>query len=247
MRLRGAAKKLDDIDLPKLGAAIGVGEDELHAVLDVETRGGGFDKTGRPKMLFEPHIFYRELKNNQERTKAMKLGLAYRKWGSKKYPNDSYPRLIAACEINMEAAYRSCSWGLGQVMGFNCQLAGYQTAKAMAHAFVDDEETHLRAMVDFIKSAKLDDELRAHDWNGFARGYNGSGYAKHGYHIKLKAAFEKWQGIRDTPMTNFETPPIDRGAIPPGHANEAPSPTRTLLLAALRDVIRILFGRSIKL
>ena len=44
----GRAKRLDDIDLPKIGAMIGVGEDELHAVIDVESRGTSF---GRPLPL----------------------------------------------------------------------------------------------------------------------------------------------------------------------------------------------------
>lgn len=215
MRFAGKAKRLDDIDLPRIGAHIGVGEDELHAVLDVETRGGGFDKKNRPKNLFEPHIFYRELKG-KERASAVKLGLAYKKWGEKKYPRDSYPRLIKAMKINADAALRSCSWGLGQIMGFNCLLAGYATALDMVEDFRDDEETHLRAMVNFIASSHLDDELRAHDWSGFARGYNGSGFERHGYHTKLAAAFAKWQKIKDTPFS------IDRDALPPGVDNEPP-------------------------
>ncbi len=61
MNFQGKAKRLDDIDLPREGAALGIGEDEVHAVLDVESAGTGFDSKGRPKMLFEPHIFYRLL------------------------------------------------------------------------------------------------------------------------------------------------------------------------------------------
>ncbi|MGX9119615.1 N-acetylmuramidase domain-containing protein [Mesorhizobium sp. BHbsci] len=54
---KGAARRLDDLDLPKLGARIGVGEDEIHAFLEVETSGHGFDAHGRPIILFEPHVF----------------------------------------------------------------------------------------------------------------------------------------------------------------------------------------------
>ena len=43
---KGAAKRIDDIDLPKIGAQIGVGEDEIHALLDVESAGSGFDGKG---------------------------------------------------------------------------------------------------------------------------------------------------------------------------------------------------------
>ncbi|TJW06556.1 MAG: hypothetical protein E5W82_27535 [Mesorhizobium sp.] len=48
----GAALRLSDIDIPRIGAEIGVGEDELHAFMDVEPAGSGFDHMGRPKMLF---------------------------------------------------------------------------------------------------------------------------------------------------------------------------------------------------
>lgn len=40
---KGAAKRLDDIDLPRIGNRIGVDEDEIHAVREVEAAGSGFD------------------------------------------------------------------------------------------------------------------------------------------------------------------------------------------------------------
>lgn len=200
MNFTGNAKRLEDIDLPMIGREIGVGEDEIHAILDVESAGTGFDKQGRPKMLFEPHIFWRELGPGPKRDKAAAQGLAYPRWKPGAYPKDSYPRLIKAMAIDEEAALRSASWGLGQIMGFNAQAAGYPFAKAMVLAFMDDEEAHLRAMIRFIVTNKLDDELRRRDWAGFARGYNGAGFAKNGYDKKLAASFARWQKIKDTPI-----------------------------------------------
>lgn len=196
---KGLAKRIDDVDLPRLGKLIGVGEDEIHAVIDVETAGGGFDKLGRPKMLFEPHIFYREL-GPSRRAVAVSKGLAYARWGARPYPRDSYPRLIEAMAIDRAAALRSASWGMGQIMGFNHKLAGHTDVETMVESFCVDEENHLRAMVEFILSEDLDDDLRRHDWSGFARGYNGAGYAKNGYHTKLAAAYAKWSRIKDTPI-----------------------------------------------
>lgn len=230
MKFTGRAQRIDDIDLPRIGATIGVGEDEIHAVLDVETRGGGFDAKGRPKMLFEPHIFYREL-SGSERERAVFLGLAYPKWGTKRYPRDSYPRLIEAMAINKEAALRSCSWGLGQIMGFNHTAAGYETIEAMVHAFMDDEENHLAAMVAFIRANDLDEDLRNHDWRGFARGYNGAGYAKHGYHLKLARAYEKWRKIPDTAFH------ID-------HSPDTPEPGLSFI-ERLRAALAIILGKEV--
>lgn len=195
---KGAAKRLDDIDLPRIGARIGVGEDEIHALIDVEAAGSGFDRNGRVKALFEPHVFYRLLPSHKRQT-AIDAGLAYRKWGAQPYPRDSYPRILKAIDIDKTAALKATSWGLGQIMGFNAELAGYRSAELMVQAFSDDEEAHLNAMVTFIISAGLDDELRNHDWAGFARGYNGPGYARHGYHLKLSKAHAKWVKIKDTP------------------------------------------------
>lgn len=188
---KGRAKPLDAWDFGRLGRLLSVGEDELRAVVEVECSGSGFDQQGRPKMLFEPHRFWREL-GDAKRGVAFAQGLAYPKWGSKPYPADSYPRLEAALKIDRPAALRSSSWGLGQIMGANHKAAGYGSVEMMVLAFLDDEEKHLKAMVDFILAEDLDDDLRRHDWSGFARGYNGPGYAKNSYHTKLAAAHAKW-------------------------------------------------------
>lgn len=200
---KGAAKRLDDIDLPTIGAMIGVGEDEIHAFMDVEAAGSGFDSQGRPKMLFEPHIFHRHLRGDRL-TRAVNAGLAYRKWRPGNYPRDSYPRLEAAMALDETAALLSASWGLGQVLGENHKTLNYDTPQAMVAAFMEDEEAHLRGMVDFLIANNIDDDLRDHEWAVVARVYNGPGYKKNGYDRKLAAAFKRWQGIKDTPFDRTE-------------------------------------------
>lgn len=196
---KGPARPMAPIEIPRLARAIGCGEDEIRAVIEVETTGGAFDGSGRPKMLFEPHVFWAEL-SPQRRQVAAAQGIAYPRWGEKPYPKDSYPRLTLAIRIDRAAALRSASWGLGQILGRNARAAGYADAETMVAAFCETEVSHLRAMIEFIRSEHLDDDLRRHDWSGFARGYNGAGYARQGYHIKLAAAFAKWQGRPDIPL-----------------------------------------------
>lgn len=194
---KGRGKRLDDIDLPRIGATIGVGEDELHAFMEVEAAGAGFDGDGRIKMLFEPHIFWRELGPGKKRDVAAKAGLAYPKW-KRSYPANSYTRLNAAITLDKTAALRSASWGLGQVMGFNHLKAGYSNVEAMINAFADDEENHVKAIVAFLVASKLDDNLRTHDWRGVENGYNGGGF-KGAYAEKMVKAFARWRKIKDTP------------------------------------------------
>lgn len=201
MNFKGKAKRLDDVDLPRLGALIGVGEDEIHAVLDVESRGSGFDNQGRPKMLFEPHLFYRNLTTLIDRARAVHEGLAYPTWRPGNYPSDSYPRLEAAMRIDETAALKSASWGLGQVLGENHKAVGYATPQEMVADLLDDEENHLKQMIKFIQANHLDAALRSHNWSAFARGYNGPQYAVHNYHGRLAAAYSRWKGIRDTPWS----------------------------------------------
>lgn len=200
----GAANRIDDIDIPRIAETIGVGEDEIHAFMEVESAGSGFDSLKRPKMLFEPHVFYRILGPGRKRDLALVKGLAYPKWGMRPYPSNSYPRLADAIEIDETAALKSASWGLGQILGENHSIVGYKTPQAMVKAFMEDEENHLAAMVQFLISRGIDDDLRNHNWANVARVYNGPSYAVHGYHLRLAKAFAKWQRIRDTPWVSMK-------------------------------------------
>ncbi|CAN7387297.1 N-acetylmuramidase domain-containing protein [Neorhizobium sp. LjRoot104] len=197
---KGAAVRLDDIDIPRIGSEIGVGEDEIHAFMEVEAAGSGFDSQGRPKILFEPHVFYRNL-SGKKRDEAVKQGLAYAKWGEKPYPKDSYPRLMKAMAIDETAALKASSWGLTQILAENCKGAGYATPQAMVLAFMADEENHLAATVTLLKHMDIADDLKAHAWAVVARVWNGPGYRKNKYDTKMAAAYAKWAKIKDTPFT----------------------------------------------
>jgi hypothetical protein len=71
----------------------------------------------------------------------------------------------------------------------------------MVVSFAESEANQLEGMINFIKSAKLDDELRAKNWAGFARGYNGSGYRANQYDTRLAKAYAFWQKKPDTKWT----------------------------------------------
>jgi peptidoglycan hydrolase-like protein with peptidoglycan-binding domain len=212
---KGAGARLKDIDIPRIGAEIGVGEDELHAFMQVEAAGSGFDAAGRPKMLFEPHVFYRLLGKGAKRDAAVSAGLAYPKWGMKPYPKDSYPRLVKAIAIDETAALMAASWGLTQILGENHRDAGYTSPQAMVAAFMASEANHLEATVRLLVAWKVDDDLRAHRWPVIARTWNGPGYKQNAYDTKMAAAFARWQKIRDTPFSPVSDPAPAPAATPP--------------------------------
>jgi hypothetical protein len=46
-----------------------------------------------------------------------------------------------------------------------------------------------------VENAGLVDELRRNDWAGFARGYNGPGYADNRYDTKLASAYSNFSKV----------------------------------------------------
>lgn len=206
MNFNGPARPLQDGDVKTIAGYLGCQVAAVRAILQVEAAGRGFDSDGRPKMLFEPHIFYRELGAGEKRNKAVAAGLAYAKWKPGSYPSDSYPRLKQAMEIDETAALRSASWGAGQIMGFNHKMAGSDTPQAFVEAMTISEGAHLYAMARFIVANGLQRHLRDLNWASFARGYNGTGYERNGYHTKLKAAYQA------RPAAEKVVPPIPSDA-----------------------------------
>ena len=196
MDFKGAAIKMQAEEIPAIAHELGVESAALRAVLTVETGGSGFDAAGRPKALFERHYFYRFLANQPDKQdKAVEAGLAYPKWGEKPYPHGSdavYAEITAACDIDLDCALRSVSWGLGQIMGNNHKMVGFDTAEGMVQDAMASEANQLKQMAAFINSAGLLDELQRKDWAGFAKGYNGPQYAVNKYDTKLADAYAKF-------------------------------------------------------
>lgn len=192
----GKRRPLDAVDIPRLAHRINVSEDHFRAFFEVEAAGRAYDREGRPVMLFEPHVFYRNL-SGEKREQAVAAGLAYPKWRPGNYPKDSYPRLQEALKIDAVAALKSCSIGLSQVLVENHSSVGYETPWLMWQAFMDDEEEHVEAMLRFILANGIDDDLREERWETVARVYNGPRYKENGYHTKMARAFAKHKGIPD--------------------------------------------------
>jgi len=181
--------------LSVLGMSVETDMPVLWSVLTVESRGFGFLSDRRPKVLFERHIFFRETGGrfaSEAPDLCAKSGGGYI-GGKAEY--DRLERASALCRaagLGDEPALRSASWGLGQVMGFNGIAAGFSSATDMVAQMCESESAQLAGMAGFMRSQKLDAKLRALDWAGFARGYNGVNFWQNQYDVKLKASFEKF-------------------------------------------------------
>jgi|GEM_PF-767635 len=216
-------------DIAEVAAHIGVEPAALAAVLEVECgwpRRRGFDRAGRVRILYEPHIAHR-LTRVRAPAKLRRLildGLAYRRWGERKYPRSNAERwrqLERARAIVGDLAYNFASYGLPQIMGFNHRRAGYPSARAMVEDFQRGERQQLEALGRFLAASKsMIEALRRRQWARFARAYNGRAYKKNRYDVKLRSAYERWRK-RPWPEVQVaaEAPPA-----PPAAASPPPPP-----------------------
>ena len=119
MDLVGTGRRLTSADLLAAANKVGVDVATIRAVIEVETAGAGFDAKKRLKLLFEPHVFYKQLGPGPKRDQAVKQGLAYAKAGARPYPplSKRYDQIAAAIAIDENAALNSASWGLPRLWG----------------------------------------------------------------------------------------------------------------------------------
>ncbi len=185
---QGSGKALSTAGLSSAAGIVGTSEAELWTVVAVETSGCGFLPDRRPQILFERHIFYR-LTNGQfddgDISDPAPGGYGMR--GA-----HQYDRLGRAAQKDRDAALQSASWGIGQILGKNFSLSGFADVESMVAAMSDSEDDQLSAMSRFIQGTRLDRCLQAHDWPGFARGYNGPNYATNQYDKKLSEAYQRF-------------------------------------------------------
>ena len=206
MNFTGTGARLKTGDVGRAAKQIGIETAVLLAFLEVEANGRGFDNSNRPKMLFEPHIFWRNL-NTAMRSTASKLGLAYAQWKPGAYPSESYTRLSKAIEIHENAAFLSASYGLGQIMGFNHTAAGHRSAKEMFETAQQGEFEQLTQLVTLMKNWGMAEMLQPgrdysspDNWRAAVSKYNGSGYEKNNYHVKAALSY-----VKHKERSNFPT------------------------------------------
>lgn len=184
------AGRLTQAGIARTAQGLGVEVAAIRAVIDVESNGAGFLPDGRPRILFEAHIFAR-LTGGIFTADHPTLSSTH--WNRKLYGSaaEEYQRLYAALQLDADAAQQSCSWGLFQVMGFNWQSCGERSLAGFVLAMHHHEDAHLALFARFVAEHGLTSALRQHDWATFARGYNGPAYAENAYDTKLAAAYAR--------------------------------------------------------
>lgn len=191
----------------------------VKAVQEVESKGAGFLPNSKTVILFERHVFKKQLDAwlalapanvtataqkagcsflpGQDKLATLKAHLLKTQpdiynvaTGGYKGNEAEYPRLAKAGILNLECAQKSASWGLFQIMGYHHALLGFKSITEMVATFGASERNQLMGFCDFVAAdARLLKAIRAKDWLTFAIGYNGP--AQQGYDVKMAAAYDK--------------------------------------------------------
>lgn len=183
-----------DVILRALAAEYGVDERLARATLQVESGGSGF-RNGRLVIRFEPHVFLRRF--SELFVASFQMGQPV--WDGKQHrykvggewrafhgdQDAEYAVQKVALDMARRAGFDAASYGAGQVMGFNHDECGHDSAEIMAGEFQSSEEAQLRAMFEYFRNRRDEkgksclDHLRAGDLVAFAGLYNGTGQAQH--------------------------------------------------------------------
>lgn len=201
---------MDSINYTALSDTFAIEPELLRAVVLVEAGKSGFfiDWNGdkRIKIQFEPHIFVRVLKRRGVKARLFRAGrfrsvyvdgkfILMNKVDRQKKEWDAFNK---AWKVDKEVTMLSTSYGLGQIMGFNYKLAGYDTVGQMLDHFKESEHNQIQGMIAFMQNRKvrgvsLLQMLKNKDFQSFARYYNGPGYKKYNYDTRIENAYKKFK------------------------------------------------------
>jgi hypothetical protein len=181
---RGRSKALTQAGIDAAAGTLGVGSNEIWAILMVETGGVGFLPDRRPQILYERHYFHR-LTRGKFDTVDSNLS-APNPGGYGEEGAHQYDRLERAMTLDRQAAIASASWGLGQIMGRASTLIGFTDVESMVNAMMDSEDAQLAALSSFVRMMpRAVEALKANDWWTFAKDYNGRALMANFYDRRL--------------------------------------------------------------
>lgn len=181
-----AAPAVTDEQVVAMASRLACTVKQLRAVSQVESGGAAFDQEGRPKMLFERHLFHRLTEG-----KWSTCNFSNPKGGG--YAEDSWAKLTMAACKDAAAAFAAASWGKFQVLGTHWRDLGYPSPIDLAYSTVSSEAGSYELLARYIEHNGLRGAISAlspdpETCRPFAAAYNGPGYRDFDYHAKLARA-----------------------------------------------------------
>lgn len=188
---------LTDADYQRAATALGNGisVNIIKAFATVESGGrSGFGPAKMPVIAFEGHIFRKYTQQKYDKTHPFlsypyleKAGPQWR--ANNKDQAKAWQTLVAAFNLDPEAALMSASYGMFQIMGFNFAACGYKNVFDFVTALKLNAGEQLMAFVGFCrKNPALVKAMKTKDYVGMASNYNGKDYGD--YDKRIQKAFD---------------------------------------------------------
>ena len=199
-----AQKYLGSAAFQQAATKLGVDVATVQAVCQVEAKGAGFLDNGQCIILFERAQLYKQLVKLLPSAKLTQLMSQYPTLihttsgaylgGAAEWTRLSQAQqIIRGSGVDPAVAYRACSWGLFQIMGYYFTELGYASVTDYVDAMQASESHHLDAFVRFVtnmNSGAMLRYLKAKDWLHFALQYNGqAAVTMNNYPQKLQDAY----------------------------------------------------------
>lgn len=183
-----SAPAVTDSEIAAIALRLGCTPKQVRAVAKVESGGAAFDKQGRPKILFERHLFHRL-------TDGKFSVSAFSNSDGGGYGEDSWEKLTQAACKDADAAFAAASWGRFQVLGLHWKALGYPSPIDMAYTAVTSEAGHYTMLARYVEANGMKPAIKAlsadpETCRAFAKGYNGPAYRQFNYHTKLAEAMK---------------------------------------------------------
>lgn len=191
------SRLMRESDLIAAADRLGVPLASVKAVNEVESRGRGFLPDGRPVILFERHVFWRQLTAHglDPGEYGDRPSILSRQRGGYAGGAAEYVRLAYAKQIHEPAAQEAASWGAFQIMGYHWKALGFADIESFVATQHRSEGDQLATFTAFVLADPvLHRALKARKWAQFARLYNGPAYAENLYDTKLARAYSRYAG-----------------------------------------------------
>jgi N-acetylmuramidase len=162
----------------------------LLAVRDVESAGRGFDKENRPLIAFDRRYFQKHARRVYDPTSLMPYdSIVSSPFNDQVSFASRWDELERAYLIDPEAAYSPTSFGVFQISGLNAKRMGFGSAGEYARFVSQSELNQYAALFLFGSSSPAVAALKARDWDGFTRAYQGMKNPR--YTALLAQAYER--------------------------------------------------------
>lgn len=190
LTLKDYKKVADELDIPVAA---------IRAVVSIEAgpKAEGFNADSTPIISFDLAMFKQAAKRRgiditlyKESHPVVFNSLNKKKYGSTQAAQ--YARLKGAMSIDSIAALEGTFWGMFQIGGFNWKLCGCESVFDFVERMSYSEFEQLELFAAFMRARRLVKYIKNKDWDGFSLRYNGPGYKKHSYEVRMAKAYEKF-------------------------------------------------------